>query len=137
MRTKIFLIGVVVVICHSLLLADPSVIMDNKQFPQVDLPSGLILNKDKAAYAKSVEAKLDVWKNMTDQIRKNAGLTPYSLRRQQLEQIAGEIEDLALDVRGELITLKLAPKSSWMTHQLPIETKLEEMRTRYNRVMAE
>jgi hypothetical protein len=54
-----------------------------------------------------------------------------------MEQIANELEDGTIEVRAELIKLKLAPKSSWMTHQLPIEKKLESMRTKYNRVMAE
>jgi hypothetical protein len=72
MRTKAFLILLVVVFCYSRAVADPSVIMDYKQFPQVDIPSILLFNKDKAEYAKVIESIIDVWENLTEELRKSA-----------------------------------------------------------------
>lgn len=103
----------------------------------INIPTALILDREKAHYAKTVESKLTVWHHLIQDLREKAKTVTHDERHTKLLESANALDLKSKELKQHLKKLKLTPKGEWHRLQGTIETGFAEMRTQYDRVLAE
>ncbi len=132
-------IAMVVFICGqgALGAVDNDLREQNHSSPVLNMPTVLIMDKDKREYARVVESKLENWDTIIGELKNDARNSASATRAGRLGLIVNSLDRDARQARAHLRELKLARAGEWEPLKAHIEGRLEEMRRNYDRIQAE